>query len=468
MDKIVKVQSVVRMRNARQNYKKQINHYQNNQDKIVVIQRAARGYHNRKRLKKRKEHFKSNEKLIEKMQARVKANIQRKAYKARLAHFASHEAAIIKLQAWARGRIAAKQYRKLRQGAGATDVRALQQYLNLLDDGTTDLEEIKEIEDLRKQVVKGIRDNLVAEVEVGDLDSKIALIVKNRITLEEVAGFHSKDMRQHLANESAANQLKDGIFTLKGNDREVKEKRKKYEELFYLLQTQPEYLSSLMFTLNKFSAGNVTKFLEGIVLSLYGYAQNPREEYLFLQLIDSCISVELKDIQKIEEFWRDNPMFVKLVLQFTRGAKERQYLRDLLRGPINLILGSDDLELETEPLAIYKHLIREEELKTGEKSSKPYEITAQDAAANPEVQEIQASRFRRLQKITNSLLDSILSSLNKMPYGIRYIAMRIKQQVKHKFLSLSAEAEILKIVGNLIYYRYINPAIVYLTLTQCT
>lgn len=45
-----------------------------------------------------------------------------------------------------------------------------------------------------------------------------------------------------------------------------------------------------------------------------------------------------------------------------------------------------------------------------------------------------------------------------MPYGIRYIAMRMKDHMLKKFPE--GADEINKIVGNLIYYRYINPAIV--------
>ncbi|KAJ3048672.1 hypothetical protein HDU99_009098, partial [Rhizoclosmatium hyalinum] len=45
-----------------------------------------------------------------------------------------------------------------------------------------------------------------------------------------------------------------------------------------------------------------------------------------------------------------------------------------------------------------------------------------------------------------------------MPYGIRYIAMQLKQTMMEKFPG--SKTEVLKIVGNLLYYRYMNPAIV--------
>jgi hypothetical protein len=75
-----------------------------------------------------------------------------------------------------------------------------------------------------------------------------------------------------------------------------------------------------------------------------------------------------------------------------RGAKERQFLRDLLQPLIKLILQDNTLDLETDPVFIYKNLIREEELKTGEQSRRSYDVTPQQAAADVEVQKIQTER----------------------------------------------------------------------------
>ena len=60
--------------------------------------------------------------------------------------------------------------------------------------------------------------------------------------------------------------------------------------------------------------------------------------------------------------------------------------------------------------------------------------------------------------ITDEFLGAIISSVNKMPYGIRCIALQMRDHMLRKFPDSSDEVN--KIVGNLIYYRYINPAIV--------
>ena len=134
------------------------------------------------------------------------------------------------------------------------------------------------------------------------------------------------------------------------------------------------------------------------------------------------------------------------------------------------------------PCQIYKSLIKQEESQSGEKSTRAHETTPALAAADPEVKSVQTQSkstwsvlrvkqvksikklhnntkdLAKLTEITNDFLEAIMGSIKKMPYGIRYIAMKMKEHMLKKFPE--SEEEISKIVGNLIYYRYINPAIV--------
>ncbi|EGF77572.1 hypothetical protein BATDEDRAFT_91373 [Batrachochytrium dendrobatidis JAM81] len=456
---IIKVQAIARRRAARKAHVKRLAHFSAHEKDAVRIQAAWKGKVQRREYMQQLQHYKSHESLFVKLQARRKGKLARQSYLERLKFLNANVESAIKIQAWFKGNQARRQFLALLHGKNGTDPKTLQSYIHLLDDGVNDFDEELELQKLRRQVIKGIRENLQAEQEVTELDMKIALLVKNRISLEEVIHYTSKKMRQALAAEHVS-QEKESTWTLKGNDKETKDRRRRYEQLFYLLQTQPTYLSRLMFTMNKKHGASVTKFLEQVVLTLYGYAQNTREEYLFLNLIDSAIGVELNDINKLEEFWRDNPFFIKLVLQYTRGAKERQFLRELLQPVLSIVLNDNQLELESDPIAIYKAQIREEESRTGEKSSKPYDVTAQQASQDVDVKEAQIKVLSKQKSITDKFLTAIIGSLKKMPFGIRYIAMKMREHMKKKFPGEENEEEINKIVGSLIYYRYMNPAIV--------
>jgi len=156
-----------------------------------------------------------------------------------------------------------------------------------------------------------IRDNNDREKAVDTLDIKIALLVKNRTSLDDVVET-TKKYKKKQAKEAAA----DHDHGLKALDKESRLKLEAYQNLFYLLQTEPKYLAALIFQLKK--KDKVQKFIETIVLTLYGYAQNDREEYLLLNLFKYAIEYEMDQVLEPQDLLRGNPVFIKLVVQYTR------------------------------------------------------------------------------------------------------------------------------------------------------
>ncbi|KAJ3112166.1 hypothetical protein HDU96_004867 [Phlyctochytrium bullatum] len=455
LEKIVKAQAYIRMHRARKAYGDRLCYLRSQEGAVTKIQATWKMKKYRESYLSRLKEIKNIEPQITRLQAMAKGRKARRAFQQRLQYFKDNEAAIIKIQAFWRAKHAQSAYQSLATMKNPP-LKTIQEFIELLDDTEKDFEDEIDVEQLRRLVVKKIRDNLQTELQLNELDLKIALLVKNRISLEEVV-HSTKKMKLTLSGESMA-EKDHNPFSSKTMDKEARAKYEAYQQLFYLLQTQPVYLAKMMFTLNKKSGGSVIKFLEQVVLTLYGYAQNTREEYLLLSLIKTAIKIEVDEISKVDEFWRSNPFFIKLVLHYTRGAKERQFLRDLLQPLLKLIMSDSSLDLECDPLFIYKGLIREEESRTGEKSSRPYDATASQAAQDPEVAERQKKNAVKLRHITDQFLAAIIKSIKTMPFGIRYIAMQLKETIKEKFPG--NDHEVTKLVGNLIYYRYINPAIV--------
>jgi Ras GTPase-activating-like protein IQGAP2/3 len=135
-----------------------------------------------------------------------------------------------------------------------------------------------ELENGRQKAVLKIRENAQLEKILNDLDVKIALLVKNRISLEEVVHQAKKYKRKGEGDD------KQGA-SLKSLDRESMNRLQSYQHLFYLLQAQPHYLAKLFFFMNQNASEKTKKLMEAVVLTLYGYAQNGREEYLLLKLL---------------------------------------------------------------------------------------------------------------------------------------------------------------------------------------
>jgi len=139
------------------------------------------------------------------------------------------------------------------------------------------------MEFLRELAIRKIRENLELEREVNTLDVKIELLVKNKISVQEIVHSSKKKKKNAQAAEGS-----ESIFNNKKPDKESRRKYKLYQNLFYLVQTNQRYLAKLMIKLNSIGSSQI-KTIENTVMSLYGYAQNNREEYLLLNLIKVII-----------------------------------------------------------------------------------------------------------------------------------------------------------------------------------
>jgi Ras GTPase-activating-like protein IQGAP2/3 len=61
---------------------------------------------------------------------------------------------------------------------------------------------------------------------------------------------------------------------------------------------------------------------------------------------------EVQEISNVNDFMRGNFMFIKMVMIYVRGAKERRYLRELLGPLVRQVLEDDFLDLESDPMMV--------------------------------------------------------------------------------------------------------------------
>uniref|UniRef100_A0A8C7K349 IQ motif containing GTPase activating protein 2 n=1 Tax=Oncorhynchus kisutch TaxID=8019 RepID=A0A8C7K349_ONCKI len=329
----------------------------------------------------------------------------------------------------------------------------VRKFVHLLEQSSLDLLEEQEVTRLREEVVTKIRSNQQMEKDLNLMDIKIGLLVKNRITLQDVVS-HSKKLTVKKSKEELAAGDRQGIKALS------KDKRKKleaYQHLFYLLQTNPSYLAKLIFQMPQ---NKSTKFMDTVIFTLYNYASNQREEYLLLKLFKTALEEEIKSkVDQIQDIVTGNPTVIKMVVSFNRGARGHNTLRQLLAPVVKEIIEDKGLGINTNPVEVYKAWVNQLETNTGEASKLPYEVTPDQAMAHEEVRAKLESSSRALRTATDKVLNSIVSSLDNIPYGMRYVAKVLKNSLHEKFPD-ATEDELLKIVGNLLYYRYMNPAIV--------
>jgi len=300
---------------------------------------------------------------------------------------------------------------------------------------------ITEIQELKRNLVSEVRRNHVLERELNKLDKRIALLIKNRGNIQEVMVRHDKK----------------GKHAPVGKAEFISDTRKleHYQNLFYLLQTEPKYLANLVYLMN---AENMTSFLDTVIITLYGDAFSPREEYLILRLLQLAIQREMSASKDVAGFLQADSVVPKMLMSYNQRKQGLDFLKALI-SPLMKSVNLNDINLEIKPSLVYSVMINEAEINSGQKSNLDRNLPEEQILENPEVKEILRQRTAQLAGICQQFADAFFASLNKFPYGIRWICKQIRLIAQEKF-SNSNEKEVLKFTAYFIYYRFINLAIV--------
>ncbi|XP_020645708.3 ras GTPase-activating-like protein IQGAP1 isoform X1 [Pogona vitticeps] len=423
---------------------------------ITCIQSHWRGYRQQKKYQDRLKYLQAHKDEAVKIQAMTRMYQARKRYRDRLQYFRDHINDIVKIQAFIRANKARDDYRTL-INAEEPPMVVVRKFVHLLDQSDQDFQEELDLMKLREEVVTLIRSNQQLENDLNLMDIKIGLLVKNKITLQDVVS-HSKKLtkknKEQLSDMMMLNKQRGGLKAL---SKEKREKLEAYQHLFYLLQTNPTYLAKLIFQMPQ---NKSTKFMDSVIFTLYNYASNQREEYLLLRLFQTALQEEIKSkVDQLHEIVTGNPTVIKMVVSFNRGARGQNALRQILAPVVKEIMEDKSLNIKTDPVDIYKSWVNQMESQTGEASKLPYDVTPEQALAHEEVRTRLDASVKNMRAVTDKFLLAIIGSLEKIPYGMRFIAKVLKDSLHEKFPDAS-EDELLKIVGNLLYYRYMNPAIV--------
>lgn len=303
---------------------------------------------------------------------------------------------------------------------------------------------IAEIQELKRNLVAEVRKNHVLERDLTKLDKRIALLIKNRGNIQEVLLHHGNKPKKSQSADTKNDFISDA------------RKLEHYQNLFYLIQTEPKYLANLVYLMQ---AEQMEAFLDTVILTLYGDAFSPREEYLILRLFSLAIQKEMSAITKVSDFLKADSVVPKMVITYNRRKQGLEFLKAALGPILKTFIGRGEINLELNPTVIYSAMISEQEIRTGEKSTLDRNLNADQIMELKEVQQIVNERVKQLEDVCQQFFDGIITSMNKLPYGIRYICKQIANIAEENFQSPNKD-DILKVIGYFIYYRFVNLAIV--------
>ena len=451
------------------------NSYEFNQN-LVDFQARVRGFLVRRKLLQMLRWYYDRERLVIKVQAlwrgrRVRRTVSRQLSDARrrrlvearrrsVAELERYEREVVVIQRAWREYKARQSWAKMLRG-GAVSLDTVVSHLHLLDIRDQDFREELDLQTVRGQLSKLIRQNESLETDLDKMDVKIGLLVQNRISVQDslkTGGGLGHSLRRERREGQSSSELSVGTHRgLKALKKESHDKLKAYQHLFYLLQTNPNYLARLMFALPQ---SKTNKFLESVILTLYNFGGNAREEYLLLKLFKTALIEEVSTrFDKINDVVAGNPLVVKLVISYNRSGRGGYGLKELLGPLIKQVLDDNKLKINTNPVEVYKCWINQLESETGQACGLPYDVTQDVALGYEEVQRRLAKSITDLKRMVTLFLTTIIKGLDKFPYGILYISKILFNVLGEKFPECQ-DKDLLKVVGNLVYYRYVNPTII--------
>ncbi|KAI6013504.1 Rho GTPase activation protein [Pisolithus microcarpus] len=250
----------------------------------------------------------------------------------------------------------------------------------------------KRLRDLKGKISSQSKKNFVLERDVRYLDSRIALLIHNRMAEDEQREVDPTE----------------GHYP---DDRKLQQ----YSNLFFLLQSEPRHIAALC---RLVSLSEIDTLLQTVMFTLYGNQYESREEHLLLTMFQSVLSAQFETATEFGSLFVPTP----------------HYLKSVLAERINSLIEHKDLNLEINPVKVYEQMINQIEEETGSlPPNLPRGVPPELAAENPDVQAIIAPRLTMLMEIANSFLVTIIESMETVPYGIRWICKQIRSLTKRKY-----------------------------------
>lgn len=426
---------------------------------VTNFQAAARGYIVRQDFGAWRDHLHRSQHIATLLQALLRGVIQRRRYRAKLDYFQANLSKVIKIQSLFRAKETREQYRQLTLGKNVS-VGTIKNFVHLLDDSEADFQEEIKVERLRKRVVESIRENQSLETEVDSLDIKIALMVQNAKNFEDLL------KRGHGAESGQSQAARLKLLAMHGDpfsgshlvDHDTRRKLELYQQLFYMLQSKAEYFSRLFIRVSGDSVSeSKQQFVERVVLTVFGYGQDHREDFLLLKVFQLAIRDQVTAASTVEDVMHGHTMYTNIAFPYLR-PKQATYARETFQVIIRDVIESEDLDLEVNPITLHRARIDLEEMRTNIPSRKPKDVLFREAIEDLETRPIYIRHLQTLRWWVEQFVTLITQSTKRMPYGIRFLARETLIWLRAQFPDAS-EKLYAQCLGRLIYNRYINPVI---------
>ncbi|XP_077553998.1 ras GTPase-activating-like protein IQGAP1 isoform X2 [Haemaphysalis longicornis] len=410
--------------------------YMEHLDEIVRIQSWFRTARQRRRYRRMLYELEALVPFVVRLQSYVRGYLAWKAFKDRREYYSGQEDAVTFVQSQYCAKAVIRDYRLLM--GGNPGVPVLHKFLHMLEISERDLSEEMELQLVKARVVATIRHNQELEKEALDMDVRIGLLVRNCITLEDVVKGHGGGKREKTALAAVKSDwLHSSGGGLTALSRRSRERLEAYQHLFYLLQVHPHYLAKLIFVMPTQATNS---FVESVIYSVYNYGSTPRDEYLLLRLFRFALLEEVgSKLSKPSDILRGNPLVVRMVIGFFRTRGGHNFLEQLLSSLVRDVLEDKDLNIDLNPVDIYKKWVNDLETTSGKPSGLSYDVDEEQALQQGAVCKILHTSVLSLETKARMFARRISTSKDLIPYGMRYTCKVFRKALEEKFPESSPE-----------------------------
>ncbi|XP_077307212.1 ras GTPase-activating-like protein IQGAP2 [Lithobates pipiens] len=346
--------------------------------------------------------------------------------------------AIVKLQSLIRGYVARKYYKSLMRDENPP-LRAIRYFSRLLDPVDPSFVQQVQLNLLKDEIASKLKNIYKQKEEMKSLEYDIVSLVKDKTAQQDLLYRYKK------LTSKNKNQIKEAITMGRQAVCEGIKNRQKvdsYEHLFYCLQTDPTYLARLIGQMC--DPQDITMIVDRLLHSLYNYASTPREEYFFVKLMEATLREEVETrLDAIEDVLNGKSMILKLIVKFYTHQANYTDLVKALTPAIREILSV------TYNLAVFANTTSSRHRKSRILIERILGIPIPETP--PTIDDFS------IYNMADKLVESIVSSADSIPYGLRYLTKVLQKSLQTKFPE-ETEDVVLSTVSQFLS-QYLQPAI---------
>lgn len=388
------------------------------------------------------------------LQAKIRANTVTRQIKVMESHYTKNIDRVIKAQSILRSKYVQNAYKALINMKNPP-LSVVRKFAYLLSNNGYDFLEESELRKLKDLILEKSKNNEDLEMQIENLDIKLGLLDKNKISIEDFMKPNNKFKTYKPTHSKALNS--------KNLDKLNKSSRKRIElylSMFYFLQTNPTYWLRLYKNHSGSERDDYIKTLQYQILLVYpllrGAVNSPtREEYFFLKFVCSLMENDITRSKNIADITKPKSAFwIDFVIDFNNHVYQRMHLKKLCGKMVARIIDDDELTFESDPSLIYGH-IRELETRVHGSSTKKTDISPQEAIKDEEVSSAFVKNLIALREYASDSMELIQNILPDIPLHMRILARQAYQLSAINFPD-QPELQHLAVAGVILIKHYIS------------